>query len=158
MFYLIFFIIATALNVILQTIKSLLTIKAGKTVAAFMNALAYGYYTYIIILTTNDNISTFAKMIITASCNFLGVWIVKYFEEKLKKEKLWKIEFTVKKDNKIIVIQKLHNDNISFNYIDNVGEYTIFNCFAATKEETRKINDIIKMTNGKYFISETKNF
>ena len=36
---LILFAIATAVNVILSTVKSLLTIKAGKTVAALANAI-----------------------------------------------------------------------------------------------------------------------
>ena len=44
---LIIFILANTLNVIIQTVKSLCTIKCGKFVAALINALAYGFYTYI---------------------------------------------------------------------------------------------------------------
>ena len=43
---LILFIVMNILNVIIQTIKSIATIKCGKTVAALVNALAYGLYTY----------------------------------------------------------------------------------------------------------------
>lgn len=92
----ILFIVCTAVNVILSTIKSIATIKGGKFIAALMNALTYGFYSWVIILTTNDNLSTVSKMLITAACNFIGVYIVKLIEEKTRKEKLWKIEATVK--------------------------------------------------------------
>ena len=60
----ILFIVCTAVNVILSTIKSIATIKGGK----FMAALTYGFYSWVIILTTNDNLSTVSKMLITAAC------------------------------------------------------------------------------------------
>ena len=82
------------LNVIIQTVKSICTIKCGKTVAAIVNAVAYGLYTYIIVL-TNCDLPLLAKCLIVASANFVGVWVVKFFEEKARKDKLWKIEATV---------------------------------------------------------------
>lgn len=45
---LLIFIALTILNVIIQTIKSIATIKCGKTVASLVNAVAYGLYTYVI--------------------------------------------------------------------------------------------------------------
>ena len=39
------FIILNIINVVLQTVKSLATVKCGKGVAAIVNALAYGLYT-----------------------------------------------------------------------------------------------------------------
>lgn len=43
---LILFIVMNVLNVVIQTVKSIATIKCGKTVAAIVNAFAYGLYTY----------------------------------------------------------------------------------------------------------------
>ena len=43
---LIIFIVLTILNVVIQTIKSIATIKCGKWAAALVNAVAYGLYTY----------------------------------------------------------------------------------------------------------------
>ena len=43
---LILFVVMNILNVVIQTIKSLATIKCGKTAAALINAFAYGLYTY----------------------------------------------------------------------------------------------------------------
>mgnify|MGYP006923286367 CR=1 FL=1 len=79
------FIVMNVLNVIIQTIKSIATIKCGKTAAAAINALAYGLYTYIIVL-TNCDLPLLAKCLIVAGANFVGVWVVKYFEEKARKQ------------------------------------------------------------------------
>ena len=94
---LILFIVMNVLNVIIQTIKSIATIKCGKTAAAAINALAYGLYTYIIVL-TNCDLPLLAKCLIVASANFVGVYVVKFFEEKARKDKLWKVEATVTAD------------------------------------------------------------
>ena len=44
------FIILNIVNVIIQTVKSIATIKCGKYMAAFVNAVAYGLYTVVVIL------------------------------------------------------------------------------------------------------------
>ena len=48
------FAIFNVINVSIQTIKSIVTIKCNKWVAAIVNAVAYGLYTYMVVLTTSD--------------------------------------------------------------------------------------------------------
>ena len=48
------FVVMNVLNVIIQTIKSIATIKCGKTVASLVNAIAYGLYTYVIFFTSES--------------------------------------------------------------------------------------------------------
>ena len=43
------YVLFNVLNVIIQTIKSIVTIKCNKYIASIVNAVAYGLYTYIII-------------------------------------------------------------------------------------------------------------
>lgn len=149
---LILFAIATAINVILSTVKSLLTIKAGKTVAALANAITYGFYTWVIILTNIDGISLWVKMGITALCNFIGVFIVKWVEEKARKEKLWKIEATFDKEY-LDTIHKMVG--IPHSYID-IGNHVIFNFYAENQRQSAIVRDIINKYHGKYFVSESK--
>ena len=82
---LIIFIILNILNVIIQTVKSIATVKCGKAVAAITNAVAYGLYTVVVVYTMCDLPLTY-KAIIVAVCNLIGVYVVKYFEEKSQKE------------------------------------------------------------------------
>ena len=152
----ILFIICTAVNVILSTIKSISTVNGGKFAAAFWNAITYGFYTYVVILTTIDNISTVEKMLITFACNFIGVFIVKLFEEKARKDKLWKIEATVYN----AYTESLHNElslvGIPNNYIPNIGKYTVFNIYCETQADSVKAKEILNYHKAKYFVSESK--
>jgi hypothetical protein len=156
---LIIFIVFNALNVIIQTVKSLATIKCGKTIAALINAVAYGLYTYIVVLTVCD-LPLWQKMIVVALCNFVGVFIVKWVEEKARKDKLWKVEATIlnqgiapEYDDCIIELKK---SNISFNYVD-IEKYILINCYCPTQKESLIVKEILNKYKAKYFVSETKN-
>ena len=81
-------------NVIIQTVKSLATVKCGKTVAAIVNAVAYGLYTVVVVYTMCD-LPLWAKALIVGVANLIGVYVVKLFEEKARKDKLWKVEATI---------------------------------------------------------------
>lgn len=152
---LIVFIFANIINVIIQTIKSICTIKCGKGIAALVNALAYGFYTYIVILMIAD-LPLLTKCLIVGLCNLIGVYIVKWAEERARKAKLWKVELTVRNEE----AQKLHEDlsrfNIPHNYIPNVGKWTIFNVYCATQKESHFTKEIANRAHAKYFVTETK--
>ena len=141
-------------NVIIQTVKSIATIKCGKLAAAVINAVAYGLYTYVIVLTANDSIDLLAKCFIVAGCNFVGVYVVKFFEEKARKDKLWKVEATIPAKYQSAVHFDLKD--IPHNYIEGVGNYTLFNFYCATQAESAKVRDIINQYEAKYFVSESK--
>ena len=152
---LVLFIIMNVLNVIIQTVKSIATIKCGKLPAAIINAVAYGLYTYIIIL-TNCELPLWAKMLIVASANFFGVYVVKSIEEKARKDKLWKIETSIERKYADVVKIELKRANLSYNYFAKVGKYTVFNIFCETQAESIKAKEILNKYHAKYFVSESK--
>ena len=90
------FVVLNVVNVVIQTVKSICTIKCGKIVAAIVNAVAYGLYTYIVVLTMCD-LPLLAKCLIVAGANFVGVFVVKFIEEKARKDKLWLVKITINK-------------------------------------------------------------
>lgn len=153
---LILFIILNAINVIVQTIKSILTINGGKTVAALANAIAYGFYTIIIIYMVCE-LPLYLKVLIIGSCNFIGVFVVKLLEEKMRKDKLWKIEFTTANNSKDI-INILEIKDIPYSTIQVSKKYTLFYCYCATKEESAEIKKLINNFNCKYFVTECQRF
>ena len=71
-------------------------VKCGKGLASVVNALAYGLYTVVIVY-TNCDLALWLKCLIVALSNLIGVYVVKLFEEKLRKDKLWKIDMTILK-------------------------------------------------------------
>ena len=152
---LILFVVMNIVNVVIQTIKSIATIKCGKTAAALINALAYGLYTYIIVL-TNCDLPMIAKCLIVASANFVGVWVVKYFEEKARKDKLWKVEATVPTSMVTPLHLALKQCDITHNYIEDVGQYTIFNIYCPTQADSIAVRKVLESKHAKYFVSESK--
>ena len=152
---LILFIVCNIANVIIQTIKSLATIKGTPAVAAAVNAIAYGFYTYIIII-TNCELPVLQKCIIVALCNLIGVYVVKKVEDKARKDKLWKIEATIKKnENWKLLPEWLSELGIPNNYID-IDKYILINCYCATQKESKEVKEILDANKAKYFVSESK--
>ena len=68
---LITFIILNIVNVVIQTIKSLATVKCGKGVAAIVNAVAYGLYTIVTVYMLCE-LPLMWKASIVAFCNLVG--------------------------------------------------------------------------------------
>lgn len=125
------FIILNILNVIIQTIKSIATVKCGKSIASVINAVAYGLYTIVTVYMMCE-LSLMWKAGIVALCNLIGVYVVKWGEEKSRKDKLWKVEATVPKELLHAVEAPLLEKHIPHNCLRTTGDYAIFNIFCAT--------------------------
>lgn len=152
---LVIFILLNIANVIIQTVKSLVTVKAGKGMASIVNAIAYGLYTIVTVYLMCD-LDLWLKALIVALCNLVGVFIVKLIEEKTRRDKLWKIETTVLNGYKKDICTLLVKADIPFNYIEGVGKYTVFNIFCATQTQSSAVKEILKKYKVKYFVSESK--
>lgn len=151
----IIFIVLNVINVVIQTIKSIATVKCDKVVAAIINAVAYGLYTIVTVYMLCE-LPLAWKAFIVAMCNLVGVYVVKYFEEKAKKDKLWKVEATVSAQ----YAERLHNElsavKLSHNYIDKIGKYVIFNVYCETQADSIEAKKLLDYYHAKYFVSESK--
>ena len=150
---LIIFVVLSIINVVLNTIKAIVTVKGGWLSSALINGLTFFVYTYVLIY-TNCDLDMHLKAAITGVINIVGVAIVKIIEQKMRKDKLWKVEATIPSK----YTNAVHFDlaDIPHNYIENVGKYTLFNFYCATQKESAKVKDIINQYGAKYFVSETK--
>lgn len=151
---LITFILLNIVNVIIQTVKSICTVKCGKGVAALVNAIAYGLYTIVTVFMLCE-LPLMVKAGIVAVCNLIGVYIVKYCEEKARKDKLWKIEVTLKPCFAQTVINLLEEMNIPYKGED-IGKWYTFDIYCATQKESAIVKGIVDKYNAKYFVSESK--
>lgn len=153
----IFFALMTVINVTLSTIRSLCTIKGGKWLSAITNAVCYGFYPLIVMLTAKDTVTIWVNMIITAVANFVCVWLIKLVEEKARKDKLWKVEMAIPNELAEEVIERLKGTGnwIPFNY-HYLGKWCIFNCYCDTQDQTKFAKDLAKNYNGKISAYESK--
>ena len=149
----IIFIIATIINVTLSTIRALCTIKGGKWLSATTNAVCYGFYPLIVMLTAKGTVDIIINMLITAVVNFVCVWVIKLIEQKARKDKMWKVEVAV--PNKYG--NSLHFDlrGLPHNYIE-VGSWIMFNCYCMTQADTKMVVDLAKQYEGKISAYESK--
>lgn len=151
---LITFTVLNIVNVVLQTIKSIATFKCGKTMAAIINAIAYGLYTIVLVYTVCD-LPLMLKATIVAICNFVGVWIVKYGEEKARKDKLWKIEVTIPSSQAEQMLADCEYYELAYNYVD-IQKYYLFNFYCPTQKDSANVKKLLKSYDAKYFVVESK--
>ena len=148
------FIILNIINVIMQTVKSIATLKCGKGVAAIVNAITFALYTVVTVYTMCE-LPLILKAIVVGLCNLIGVYIVKFCEEKARKDKLWKVEVTLRPHYAPTVANLLNEMNIPFNWVD-IKKYHLFNIYCATQKESAVVRNIVEQYNAKYFVTESK--
>lgn len=148
------FIILNIFNVIIQTIKSIATVKCGKSVASVVNAVAYGLYTIVTVYMLCD-LDLWLKAVIVALCNLVGVFVVKFFEEKARKDKVWLVKMTIPTDHAEQAKYFLEQANIPFTYYD-LNKYFVFDTFCETQVETATATKICSTCCGKAFATENK--
>lgn len=159
------FLVLQLVNVILSTIKSLLTVKGNKWHAVIANGIYFGYYTFIIkAIGDTDNFvvfgvelnGTLVMAIITVITNFIGVYFSLTLLEKLRKDKLWLLKVTIKSDEAEKFIKDLVAADISFIVLSsNWIKIKPIDIYLYNKEETKKCRSIMKQYESvKYCIIE----
>ena len=152
---LLIFIILNILNVIIQTVKSIATVKCGKTAAAIINAVAYGLYTVVTVYMMCE-LELWLKALIVALANLIGVYVVKLLEEKARKDKLWRVEATIPREEAEQMIEDCKYYGLTYNYVD-IEKWYLFNFYCPTQKYSANVKNLLKAYNAKYFVSETKN-
>lgn len=151
------FIILNVINVIIQTIKSIATVKCGKGVAALTNALAFGLYTIVVVFMNADGLGLLWKALIIGLANLVGVFVVKLIEEKSRKDKLWKVEATIARGDIIKASMALELCSIPHNFIM-LENCAVLNCYCATQKQSATVRDVLTEYGAKFFVSESKPF
>lgn len=154
--FLFVFMVLSIINVVFSTVRSMVTINGGKWTASLFSGSYFAFYNVMMLYTVAD-FPMWQKCTITFVCNVVGVYLVKWAEEKSRKDKLWKVEATFPHNEEILTDMKrwAKEHDISTKYDDLVKYYEI-DFYSHTKEESVLIRDFIKKHNGKYFVSESK--
>lgn len=153
--FLIVFVGLSIVNVVFSTIRSIVTINGGKFVASLISGGYFAFYNIMMIYTVAD-FPMWQKCVITFVCNVAGVFLVKWGEEKARKDKLWKVEATVPFYETDHLHTELKDELIDHNYVENVGNWSIFNIYCPTQNQSRIAKQILNKHQAKYFVSESK--
>lgn len=144
-------------NVILSTIRSIVTVKANKHISALINAVSYTFYNGIVkLLTAQDMSVILATTFIT---NIIGVYLANFILDRLRKDKLWVFNATFKSEHiNITTVTKMFSDaKVKFVYNEVVPQklYTM-QIFSYTQNESEMVKEILENFEVKYYITETK--
>lgn len=155
---LVVYVLLTIANVILQTVCHIGQVKWGKIPAAVISAIAYGFYTVVIVYTMCD-LPLWAKVFVVAAINFVGVLAVKFVEEKRRKDRLWRVEVSLLNNELDDFVFTIEQTKIPYSVIDiKNNDYSMVILYCSTQAESQLANEIISQFSAKYFISETKFF
>lgn len=150
--YVIFFMSVQFVNVVLNTLKTIITSRGKKIPAAIINAITFGFYTLVVALTANLT-NLWVNMIITIITNLIGVYFSIWLLEKIRKDKLWEITATVNQ-NYYKVANELHDELIPYTMIKDSTGYYVFNIYSSNQYHSKKIKEILTKYNAKYIVHQ----
>lgn len=145
-------------NVIMQTVKSLCTVRCSTFVAACVNALTYAIYVYVIVYTNADGLTLWGKALITASANFVGVYITNFiFKKVFSGAVAWVVSVSVPKKSKLIFEYDMRENDLTYhNYGTNSDDkFVLFDVYCNTKEQSATLKKILPICSV-YHIAENR--
>lgn len=144
------FIVCSLINVVLSTLKTLIMVNAGRGSAIIINAVCYGFYTFVVKQLAE--VDYWTAVLVTIFANIIGVWISYKIMDLFTKDKLWRITVTVKDREEFSeCIANLEKYNIGFSYVEKARAIDIY---SYNQKESAIIKNILGNYKHKYFIQE----
>lgn len=154
--FLLLYLVLQVVYVILNTVTNIAKIKCSKLIASLTSAICYGFYV-IVVVATASNQPIWVKMLLTAITNVIGVYVGMWVMEKLRKDKLWKIEITIRDAIEAYQFESiLREKNISFNSVVCENNDIILNVYSKSQKESEIIKKALaEATTAKYIIHQS---
>ena len=148
----IIFTVCSLVNVILSTMKTILTVRSTKVVASIINAVTYGFYAIVVKQLASLDLTV--TVIVTIATNLVGVYLSMWLMDKMKKDCLWKISVTTKDKN---LAKKIENLDIEYTLspIQYKNEtYYSLEIFSKNQKDSTIIKNILNEYKVKYNVTE----
>lgn len=148
------FFLSSIVNVVLNTIKSIVTIKGSTLHAAIANAITFGFYTFIV--KQMAEVDLIISIPLTMIANFIGVYVAIGVLNLFKKDRLWKISCTVpaKKNIDVEAIAKILDSKDIENKIVPYKFGNTLEIYSYSQGESVFIKEIITKEQLKYTVVE----
>lgn len=152
----IIFTLCSLVNVILSTMKTILTVRSTKIVASIINAITYGFYAIVVKQLASLDLTI--TVIVTIATNLIGVYLSMWIMDKMKKDCLWKISVTTKDKS---IVKKIENFDIEYTMspiqYKNETYYSI-EVFSKNQKDSTIIKNILNEYKVKYNVTEITKF
>lgn len=146
------FFVLNLINVILGTMRSILTVKSTPFVSMIINTVSYTFYSGIVKLVSGQDM--IVVLVTTALTNIIGVYIARFILDKAKKDKLWRITATIpnRKDCEEIISALSKKDIASVIYKGEGVE--LVDIYSKTQGESTVIKEVLAPYKVKYSVVE----
>ena len=125
-------------------------VNAGRGSAIIINAVCYGFYTFVVKQLAE--VDYWTAVLVTIGANIVGVWVSYKIMDLFKKDKLWRITVTLKTvDEFAECVQQLAKYNIGYTPIENTNSIDIY---SYNQKESAIIKNILGNYDYKYFVQE----
>ena len=148
----IIFTVCSLVNVILSTMKTILTVRSTKVVASIINAVTYGFYAIVVKQLASLDLTV--TVIVTIATNLVGVYLSMWLMDKMKKDCLWKISVTTRDKS---LAKKIENFDIEYTMspIQYKNEtYYSLEIFSKNQKDSTIIKNILNEYKVKYNVTE----
>ena len=156
--YIVVFIICQLINVALNTAKTIIMHKEEKISSSIINAITYGFYAIIVVMTASA-LDLWITILITAITNLIGVYGSMWLLERFKKDSLWEITATIDREHLEEIREYLNICKIPHNYnlIDNYENTKIvFRIYSENQKQSIETKYILDKCNAKYIVHEER--
>ena len=148
----IIFTVCSLVNVILSTMKTILTVRSTKVAASIINAVTYGFYAIVVKQLASLDLTI--TVVVTIATNLIGVYLSMWIMDKMKKDCLWKISVTTKDKS---LAKKIENFDIEYTMspIQYKNEtYYSLEVFSKNQKDSTIIKNILNEYKVKYNVTE----
>ena len=155
--YIIVFTICQFINVGLNTAKTIIMHKEEKISSSIINAITFGFYAIIVVMTASA-LPLWITILITFATNLFGVYGSMWLLDRFKKDSLWEIVATVQGvDNLQYLMLSFAIDRISYNYIEtNKRNEYIFHIYSENQKQSAFIKKELDEVKAKYIVHEER--
>lgn len=148
------FVTIQMVNVVISTIKSILTVNGSKMTAAVVNSVSYTFANVVTKMLTQQ---PFEVIIVTTMVtNMVGVYAAKWLMEKTRKERLWTVMATIRSAHKDDVEEQLQKRSIQYTLVPAENDRWFINIFSHSKAESAMIREILHKWDIRHTIVENR--
>lgn len=142
------------LNVVISTVKSILTVNGSKFTAAVVNSVSYTFANIVTKLLTQQPFDVI--IVTTLFTNMVGVYSAKWLLEKTRKERLWTIMATLRGENKDDIEQSLLRRGIQYTLVPAENDRWFANIFSHSKAESAMVREILQAHDIRHTVVENR--
>lgn len=155
--YIIVFTVCQFINVGLNTAKTIIMHKEEKISSSIINAITFGFYAIIVVMTASA-LPLWITILITFATNLFGVYGSMWLLDRFKKDSLWEIVATVQGAGSLqYLILTFTYNKISYNYIEtNKPNEYIFHIYSENQKQSAFIKRELDLVKAKYIVHEER--